>query len=733
MADTNTQRLRGSRGRVAPRSRRTGSIVGLTLLLASTLAAPSLASDVPGLTSIEPDELDPIVAKIEEAAALAKEELAALRSDRLEAGMVLQQTGTDPLAIRDWVAEHTSSLPYQGVLRGAGGVLMDRSGNSLDRSLLLTDLLGQAGYDVRLAHETLSADDARLVLASVSPAAGDGEDAPWLATPDEVAGYQAAVDRAAASLMTLLPPSAGEQMGPDALAAAADHWWVQADVDGEWLDLDPAGLTAASSVDVVALDAAADPLLDLRQQVTMRVVVESTQDGEPMTFVPLSYDYRLGTGDPLASFKLRFDYAFAEPPEDELDLDGMAQVVSHWRPRLSGASGNVAGAWFSSDGRPEDPAGLAANEKFGDAASALGGLGDEPTVAPESRLTGVWLEYEASGPGLAPRTVRRDLLRMAEPEPADVAAALLDSTNVLVQSAQIHPDAFNSMILQNIVDARSGLIALAHIAAGDEDERILPSLAQTKLEPALLYGLAMERFGWATDADREAMYLGRPNVWSEHLDYRRTPDGLQQGYAVDIVENGLDVLPFAADRTTRLRVRQGVLDTLAEHALAGGPGSTNTWARFDAALGTGDAWDVLLEPADLDAVDPAFTAADRERIEASVSTGHVVVLDPTSPEVGASWWQVDPVTGETLGIGHNGWGAEVPETVGVFAIPAEVAAAGAGVLADSVAAEAGATAAVMAEVAEGVTVVTEASTGGTVIVYELFEGAIVAMYSMSVW
>ena len=272
---------------------------------------------------------------------------------------------------------------------------------------------------------------------------------------------------------------------------------------------------------------------------------------------------------------------------------------------------------------------MATNEKFGDAASALGGLGDEPGVAPESQLTGVWLEYETSGPGLRPRTERRDLLRMADPEPADVAAALLDSTNILVQSAQVHPDAFQSMMLQNVIDARSGLIALAHIAAGDEDDRILPSLAQTKLEPALLYGLAMERFGWATEADREATYLGRPNVWSEHLDYRRTPEGLQQGYAVDIVQNGIDVLPSAADRATGLRVRQGVLDTLAEHALAGGPETTNTWARFDTALSTDDAWHVLTDTAGLETVGDALAPSDLARIEASIASGHAVILDPS--------------------------------------------------------------------------------------------------------
>ena len=142
--------------------------------------------------------------------------------------MVLEQTGTDAVAIRDWVVEHSAWLPYEGVLRGAAGVLMDRSGNSLDRSLLLASLLEQAGYSVRLAHETLSDEDAQAILAGVSPAARDGEGAPWLATPDKVADYQAAVDRAAASLLALLPSPAGEHSAPEYTSRRRLHWWVQA-------------------------------------------------------------------------------------------------------------------------------------------------------------------------------------------------------------------------------------------------------------------------------------------------------------------------------------------------------------------------------------------------------------------------------------------------------------------------------------------------------------------------
>ncbi|MBU1304785.1 MAG: hypothetical protein KKF33_04600, partial [Alphaproteobacteria bacterium] len=47
--------------------------------------------------------------------------------------------------------------PYWGALKGAEGVLVDRAGNALDRSLLLAALLQHHGHQVRIGHATLDA------------------------------------------------------------------------------------------------------------------------------------------------------------------------------------------------------------------------------------------------------------------------------------------------------------------------------------------------------------------------------------------------------------------------------------------------------------------------------------------------------------------------------------------------------------------------------------------------
>lgn len=95
--------------------------------------------------------------------------------------------------------------PYDGSVRGAAGALIAGAANALDQALLLRALLEIRGVSVRLVRGQLDwPDAARLVLGgepSGSPQRGD----PW----------------------------------PRWVESAADHWWVQAQQDGLWVDLDP--------------------------------------------------------------------------------------------------------------------------------------------------------------------------------------------------------------------------------------------------------------------------------------------------------------------------------------------------------------------------------------------------------------------------------------------------------------------------------------------------------------
>ena len=103
-------------------------------------------------------------------------------------------------------------VPYAGSVRGARGTLESGGGNAVDQSLLLAALLRARGVETRFARGRLDwAAAARLVVGTSTPAAPEPGD-PW----------------------------------PRWLEGAADHWWVQAQRDGQWVDLDPSFVAAAA-------------------------------------------------------------------------------------------------------------------------------------------------------------------------------------------------------------------------------------------------------------------------------------------------------------------------------------------------------------------------------------------------------------------------------------------------------------------------------------------------------
>ncbi|HVR73882.1 MAG TPA: hypothetical protein VMT52_06095, partial [Planctomycetota bacterium] len=77
---------------------------------------------------------------------------------------VIDRVGREPSRLFAWVRDETIWVPYAGLLRGPEGVLMDRMGNSLDRSLLLARLLQGSGHQARLVQGEIPLERARELL-----------------------------------------------------------------------------------------------------------------------------------------------------------------------------------------------------------------------------------------------------------------------------------------------------------------------------------------------------------------------------------------------------------------------------------------------------------------------------------------------------------------------------------------------------------------------------------------
>ena len=153
--------------------------------------------------------------------------------------------GGDRDAIEAFVRDEVRWVPYDGSLRGVRGTLWSREGNSLDRAVLLAEMLRIAGHPARLVRGTLGDVGIDGLLDTLQPDWNRLASSP--PDPDALVADMLALDGASEQLIALGYPAA-----PTALEGAlrerlfdrtsdrarwaplvADHWWVDA-WDGGW-------------------------------------------------------------------------------------------------------------------------------------------------------------------------------------------------------------------------------------------------------------------------------------------------------------------------------------------------------------------------------------------------------------------------------------------------------------------------------------------------------------------
>lgn len=374
---------------------------------------------------------------------------------------VVASVGGDRAKLFAWVREQTALVPYAGTLRGAIGVMMDRVGNSLDRSLLLADLLTRAGGDVRLAHVTLEPAAAETLAAAWSKAARPA----FPATPEDptaianlvaaIGGDRTALDNqfaARAAARADIAAKARAQIDAQAgvlartieaapapaatdPAVLADHWWVQARDGDAWLDLDPTqdapGKVLAPAAETLARDAVPD---GLRHVLAIRVIGEVWHGDarEEATLVEHAFAPADFYGQRVMISTVPLDL----PDPDKLDTDkdraGAARTAlaaqTEWVAMIR--IGVTPVVRFSVTDAGElydlmDPNGntnrlarvvqQATKNGAGGATQMFEGMADgtdpvpptRPAPGPHSGFTAEWIELEVRAPNVAPRIVRR--------------------------------------------------------------------------------------------------------------------------------------------------------------------------------------------------------------------------------------------------------------------------------------------------------------------------------------
>ncbi len=620
-------------------------------------------------------ELEEAIESTKNLYAEANELLKVLPQGRFDGALVVEGADFKAEKVVDWVEQHTRWVPYQGVLRGAEGVLLDRQGNSLDRSLLLSALLEDAGHETRLANGQLSKSAVERVLQEYDAEAFEPVSPESFSSEEAKAAVGRAAEQAAALAQLVQLPDSPWSAGLE--PAVADHWWVELKGESGWRSLDPL-LTGPLENERPKADQRFDPQElpeELFHQVTVRVVIERWDQGKVREEIPLTHSLKAAAG-PAQDFELRFvPFGFAvtpEVPDAKAEVLSVADTTQDWLPLFRIGKTRIFQQGFGRDGRLErNPAKPAVLRQMEKATSALGGLGRAEEL-PESVLSACWIEYEIEVPGREAQIVRRELVDLIGPArrldgtfaefslDADAirerGMALQGISRILVTSSHLQPIAFQKASLE--LWARQGpqLAALARLLHDPEAEEPLQRLLREPLIPLDLLALSMtrgelSRFGSAT-------YLGSPNILTRHylLDAGGQLEALD---AVDIVANEVGVIGSGSIPASRVRLEAGVLDTVLEASLSARDGPSHNTAELFARRGESTGrW---MSYPDLPQ-NHRLPAEVQARMKTADAAGRVVVAPEwVSGDAEPAWWEIDPTDGTTLGIGSKGWGVELTE------------------------------------------------------------------------
>lgn len=634
-------------------------------------------------------------------------------SERYDPAAIVRGVGRDPAALLAWVRDQTDWAPYQGALRGPVGVLMDRVGSSLDRSLLLAEFLRLAGHEARLARAQLPPAVAARALANmrpmrvmltekapdanraqiqalaksvgVSPETLEGAASGALAEGDrareEVVQQVAQVGPALATAVGAPANGKGLVHDADRSAAIADHWWVQLHQGRQWIDLDPIlpdakpGQSAARAEHTFPADQLP---ADQWHRLTLRVVIEQT-DGKKLT--PKAVFAHDLTPALLHGRSIRLTQLPLDWPTDVHDMQSWkaAGLKQHeWLPKLVIGDDSYYTASFDDAGnvnaspQPNNPMG----RSVVGAGKAITGLFDDGKNASAAELCGEWIEYVIQRPGHLPRTIRRELFDLIGPAarargvipPAvawtdaqrlDIGGRLADQIDVLPQVCRIPPRFVSHLTAQALLANRAVLIGWLKDLQSARDARPKGNL---KPFPGKLYYLAALRDELGNRSGN--LFYDQPNVLTHHSFLASGSAGeyaIHEGF--DIVCNDVAVRPVAGGDPWRARLDRGVFDTVAEGVLAGdGPRADNTARSFARSMAAGEKWTAIRTPQDPVWQKAAIPPEARARIAQDLAAGYTVVFPSTpSPQIGMTWWRIDPASGQSLGMGGAGWGDAMVE------------------------------------------------------------------------
>ncbi len=622
--------------------------------------------------------------------------LLAARSHEETPSSIAARIGSNSEVLAAWVRENTSLIPYRGILKGAGGVLRDREGNSLERAALLAEMLAHHGIEARLVRYILDDAQARSLLpladrgAPNSAPAEPGWDAEAVIQRAAVrAGIDLAVaqqavaeleahlrnaaagpkeifDRAEPILMTAAHDarlsSAARLAAAERtrmVAALSDHFSVEIRDGGGWSRLPLVTIKGELQETEVITPKALLSRRDLRHLIRLSVKIAFDYSGRSEELVSVLFSASGFDGVPVSVSLLPIE------PSDAASITGglltpldMASVTASKmfeRAQAGDAPGKAPSIWLPVISYGAD-----------------GAKADRAVDLSGELLEGENLRRRSNAMGAAVEDMGRDLLGIAqggnraedkargfkasmiwlEIETTSPAGDVRLSRRLIARVPQGATGEETGALIAQIARVRDLQIStgrptgdwLGHNAAqamaglASVDAADVESLSRAALPNPLVALFRANR--WHAIHDTSQLFLESPNIVL--IESRLEPEG---GLTVifDVVENTVAVRPKVADHAYELRVRQGLADTVAE-ALFAGPEPERVISANAALALAARANDTA---AALRPISPALTAF-LQWTEGMPETDTLTVLAADSGALHHNW-RLNPQTGQVIG------------------------------------------------------------------------------------
>jgi hypothetical protein len=550
---------------------------------------------------------------------------------------------------------------YPGVFRGATGTYLARAGNAADRSLLLARLLELKGVPSRLAIGQLSTEDAERLFAHIfdPPRAAAAPPVPeGNASGADPAGLQERVFKRATRDYDVIRSALGRDLVPvaspsrdDLLTEIQQHVWVQAKVDGRWVNLDTAFPDAKPGKAFTKADETVKALPDeLYQQVTLRVIAERLADEALGEETALEVSFK--TVDLLDSqIVLAHAPAGGDGNGGEESGEDTGGGSYTWTPAL----------WVNGEVHPGEPINFGTSQQT--AVDILGGGGGESAFVAE------WLEFELAFPDGSSEVNRRTLVdragaawRKSQPLKA-VRLRPLQRNAAGIKAAQAAYNIWFSAGGHNSLQYAKALHALA---ASLEPRKSGARQGEMSFD-GQAWVLSVQNFAWVLFADKVII-----PALNESAGLRFYPDsprisifGVGQDpweeeeamfLETDLRRDHLRGVGFKPEDNAAVAERKlwfGALEGALEHEMLAE--QADAIGADPADIETTSAWlgddGVVVLSSDRPAKPRDTSPEAAARIESALERGAVLVAPRGSLRKGESaWWEIAPDTGDVRAV-----------------------------------------------------------------------------------